>query len=375
MTDRERHLTTWGFGKPDRVPLTPGGGRKSTLAAWHQQGLPEDVKNYNEYAYRQVGGTLDWPRGSPGFPVNERMLPIFEEKIIEERAETRVVQDWKGNICEIGKEFTPEYLRNAIDFVTRRWIKCPVENRADWEAMKRRYDAADPARLPGDPAALAQALAAREGILQIHFSGPFWQVREWVGFENLCTLFYDDPELVRDMIAFWDDYIGRLLKRVLQCVTPDVVHLSEDMAYKSFSMISPAMAREFLQPTWRHWGEIARGAGVPVYAMDSDGFIGELIPLWIEAGINACDPIEVAAGNDLPSFRRQFGAHMAYSGGVDKRAMARGGATLAAEIARLRPVIDAGGYIPGCDHGVPADVPWPHYVEYVRLLARATGWL
>jgi hypothetical protein len=41
------------------------------------------------------------------------------------------VRDWKGNVCEIGKEFTIEYLRNAIDFVTRRWIKCPVETRAD----------------------------------------------------------------------------------------------------------------------------------------------------------------------------------------------------------------------------------------------------
>ena len=66
---------------------------------------------------------------------------------------------------------------------------------------------------------------------------------------------------------------------------------------------------------------------------------------------------------------------MAYSGGVDKRAMARGGAVIAAEIERLRPVIDDGGYIPSCDHGVPADVSWPNYVEYVRLLAGATGWL
>jgi hypothetical protein len=38
-------------------------------------------------------------------------------------------------------------------------------------------------------------------------------------------------------------------------------------------------------------------------------------------------------------------------------------------------VIDAGGYIPGCDHGVPSDVTWPDFVEYCRLLAGATGWL
>lgn len=375
MNARERTLATWRFERPDRVPLTPGGGRKSTLAAWRQQGLPGDIGDYNAYAYRLAGGTLEWPAGGAGFPVNERMIPTFEEKVIEERPTSRVVQDWKGNVCEIGREFTPEYLRNAIDFVTRRWIKCPVESRADWDDMRRRYDAAEPERLPADAAERGRDLQGRTQVLQIHFSGPFWQLREWVGFENLCTMFYDDPDFVRDMIAFWDDYIARLLRRVLAHVTPDVVHLSEDMAYKSFAMISPAMTREFLLPTWKRWGEIVRGAGVPVYAMDSDGYIGELIPLWIEAGINVCDPIEVAAGNDLPAFRRQFGRHMAYSGGVDKRAMARGGAVIAAEIERLRPVIDDGGYVPGCDHGVPADVSWPNYVEYVRLLARATGWL
>jgi hypothetical protein len=44
-------------------------------------------------------------------------------------------------------------------------------------------------------------------------------------------------------------------------------------------------------------------------------------------------------------------------------------------MARLRPVIEDGGYIPGCDHGVPHDVSWPDFVNYTRLLAEATGWL
>jgi hypothetical protein len=61
--------------------------------------------------------------------------------------------------------------------------------------------------------------------------------------------------------------------------------------------------------------------------------------------------------------------------GVDKRAIAKGGAAIKEEIARVRPVIASGGYIPGCDHGVPADVSWPDFVRYVGLLARATGWM
>jgi len=378
LNHRDRLLKTFLFGQPDRVPFEPGWGRRSTLAAWRSQGLPDSVPDMVaavEYAYRVAGGKEPWPQESESFPVNERMIPQFEEKVLERKTDSQIVQDWKGNVCEIGNEFTLKHLRDAIDFVTRRWIKCPVESWTDWEDMKRRYNPDDPARLPADPAPLGRRLKDRTHPITISFSGPFWQMREWLGFENLCTMFYDDPGLIRDMVEFWTGYVARLLENALRHVTPDIFHLSEDMAYKSFSMISPAMTREYLLPAYKRWGRIVREAGVPIYGMDSDGFIGELIPIWMEAGINECDPIEVAAGNDIVAFRRQFGRRMAFRGGIDKRAIAKGGRTIVDEIRRVEPVIRDGGYIPGCDHGVPSDVSWQNYVEYVRLLGRATGWI
>ena len=377
MTPRARYRETLHFGTPDRVPLTPGTGRRSTLRAWHEQGLPPDVapEDVVEFAYRQAGGTLPWPRDEAGFPVSERMIPAFEEKILEERATTRIVQDWKGNICEISNQYPVEYLRNPVDFVTRRWLRCPVQTRADWEQMQARYDPDDPARLPANAAALSAALRDRTWPITLQLAGPFWQLREWLGFEALCTVFCDDPEFVRDMIEFWRTYVSRLLANVLRVFVPDEVHLSEDIAYKQAAMISPAMAREFLLPTWREWGAIVRAAGVPLYGMDSDGFVGELLPLWIEAGFTHCDPIEVAAENDLAAYRAAFGHRIAFVGGVDKRAMAKGGASLQAEIARIAPIVRDGGYIPSCDHGVPPDVSWPNYVLCTKLLAELTGWL
>jgi uroporphyrinogen decarboxylase len=209
----------------------------------------------------------------------------------------------------------------------------------------------------------------------ISVSGPFWQLREWLGFEHLCVLFHDDPAFVKEMIAFWQSFVARLLENTFPYVKPDEVHLAEDMAFKSFAMISPAMTREFLLPAYQCWGEIIRGAGVPIYGMDSDGYVGQLIPVWMEAGINLCDPIEVAAGNDIVAFREAFGRRMAFRGGVDKRAMAQGGAFIEAEIDRLRAIIADGGYIPSCDHGIPPDVSWSNFVRYAGLLAKATGWL
>ena len=377
MTDRRRWREALLFGDPDRVPLTPGIGRESTRRVWHGQGLPETAEPgvIPEYAYRQAGGELPWPDRGPGFSVRERMIPAFVEKVIERREDSQVVQDWKGNICEIGNEYTVEYLREPMDFVTRRWIKCPVESQQDWEEMKRRYDPEDLSRLPEDPAAAGRAATEGTDFVEFHFSGAFWQLREWVGFERLCTMFYDEPKLVAAMIEFWQEYVARLMERAFEFAVPDSVHISEDMAYKNFSMISPRMVREYLLPVYKRWGDLLRKAGVAVYAVDSDGYIGELIPIWMEAGVNACDPIEVAAGNDLAQYRREFGKSMGYRGGVDKRAIAKGGRVIEREIRRLQPVIDGGGYIPSCDHGVPPDVSWQDYLYYTKLLAKATGWL
>jgi uroporphyrinogen decarboxylase len=347
------------------------------LAAWHSQGLPDaiDHEKAARFAYGLVGGRYPWPENGLDFPVNERMIPQFEEKVIEEKEDSLIVRDWKGNICEISKKYSVAYLRDAIDFVTRRWIRCPVEQRDDWEEMRQRYNAKDPARFPKDPEKLSRQLRERSWVVELHFSGPFWQMREWLGFEKLCMLFYDDPSLVFDMVSFWQDFVAQLMRNAFRFVTPDSVYISEDMAFKNHPMISPAMVRTFLLPCYSAWGELIRAVGCPLYALDSDGYVGDLIPIWIEAGINVCDPMEVAAGNDIVEYRKRFGHAMAYRGGVDKRAMAKGDRALEQEIERLRPVVADGGYIPGCDHGVPADVSWENYLQTIRLLAEATGWL
>lgn len=378
MNERERYLKTLTFGNPDRIPFSPGGGRESTLKRWHQEGLPEDIISSdaaNRYAYSQAGGTLTLPVYGPGFFIKESMIPEFEEKVIEKKERSQIVQDWKGNICEISNEFSTKYLRNAIDFVTRRWIKCPVETKEDWKKMKQRYDPGDVSRLPKNAEKLKSELPNRDYPVRFHFSGPFWQLREWLGFENLCMAFHDKPSLVAEMIDFWSNYIAELFRIGLTYVTPDCFHISEDMAYKGFSMISPEMCKKYLMPVWKKWGRIAHEAGVPLYGVDSDGYIGELIPLWIESGINVTDPLEVAAGNDLNKYREQFGNNIAFCGGVDKRCIAQGGKIIEDEIKRLRPVIQSGGYIPGCDHGVPSDVSWSNYLYYIKLLAKETGWL
>ncbi len=380
LNERERFIETLSFGTPDRIPFVPGGPRQSTLAAWQRQGLQEPSNWYGELC-AAIGLPIPSfkPRTTPG--VNFRMIPTFEEKILEHTPGSSeghghyIMQDWMGNVIEISDAYDATYIRNAIDFVTRRWIRFPVTDEADFEAMKRRYDPHDPARYPDDFSERVQALRNRDYPCEITVNGPFWQLREWCGFEPLCALFLENPAFVEAMIAFWSDFVVTALEPLLDAGVLDNLWVSEDMAFKAHPMISPEMTARYIAPVYARWSRLCRDAGVPLFSLDSDGCVDLLIPIWIDHGVNVSGPNEVAAGCDLNAYRARFGRSMAYTGGIDKRAIAAGGSVIEGELARLTPLIRDGGYLPSCDHGVPPDISWPNYVRYGRLLAELTGWI
>jgi uroporphyrinogen decarboxylase len=307
--------------------------------------------------------------------VSFKMIPEFEEKVLEHRDGHYIVQDWMGAITEISDRYDYTYIRSARDFVTRKWHKFPVENWDDWERMKPRFDTHHPERFPADFEERSARLRARDYPLVVHFNGPFWQLREFCGMEGLCMMMLEQPDLVEEMARFWKEFCSAAMARILEKVTPDMVHLSEDMAFKERPMISPEMTRELCAPCYRQWVEQARAAGTRLFGVDSDGRVDLLIPVWLECGINVVDPMEVAAGNDINELRNRFGRRLAYQGGIDKRSIAAGGAALKAELERVRPVVEDGGYIPGCDHGVPPDISWANFQDYAVRLAEMTGWI
>ncbi|HRU31804.1 MAG TPA: uroporphyrinogen decarboxylase family protein [bacterium] len=375
MTSRERFVETLTFGKPDKIPLMPGGPRESTLKRWREEGLPEG-KNYYSALLEILGIEKEKEEERIDLGVSFKMIPQFEEKIIEHRDGHYIVQDWMGAIVEISDQYDYTYLREAKDFVTRKWYKFPVEDYSDWEEMKKRYDPNSPGRFPEDFEDRCKRVQDRSYVLSLSFDGPFWQLREWCGLENLCIFMIERPDFVKEMIDFWAGFVLEVLRRIISRVQLDYVLISEDMAYKEHSMISPGMVREFLFPAYIRWIPELRKSGCPIISMDSDGYIGELIPLWIEAGFNCCTPVEVAAGNDIVEFRRRFGKSMAYIGGIDKRAIAKGGKEMEREVLRVvPPLLKDGGYIPSCDHGVPPDISWRNFLDYTRLLAKLTGWI
>lgn len=173
MSPRERYRETLLFGQPDRVPFSPGGPRESTRARWKEEGLGEPER-YMDALYEILGFRPEPPK-KPGVSlgVSFRMMPTFEEKVLEHRDGHYVVQDWMGAITEISDEYDYTYIRAAKDFVTRRWHRFPVESREDWEAMKERYNPSTRGRFPADFEERCARNRDRDTVVGIHCNGPF----------------------------------------------------------------------------------------------------------------------------------------------------------------------------------------------------------
>lgn len=356
MTDRERFLASMSFGEIDRLCIAPGDLRGATITRWHKEGLPKDA-DIDEYF-----GFDRWE----SLPVNYGFIPPIEPRTLEETEKYKIWIDGVGAKRMDFKEL-PE-----PGFVTRKWFEFAVKNRRDFQNIKEKMDPATPERLPADWKKRVKEYADRDYVLGAALvPGLFGIVRHWVGFENLCIMTIENPQLVHEMMDYLADFNISLLERALSEVKIDYIEFFEDMAYKTAMMISPEMYHKFMMPGYKRLVRFLKDHDVPVICVDSDGHISELIPLWIEAGVNATSPVEIAANNDVLAYRKKFGEKMAYWGAIDKRQLSKDIETVEIEIMSKVPAMaKLGGYIPNVDHAVPADIPLENY-EYALELIRS----
>jgi hypothetical protein len=355
MQCRTRMRNVLSFQPVDRVPLVEWPIREATMTAWRAQGYPDGVDPHAFFGLDAF---------SVPVPIDFGMKPAFEERTLRQTAEYRIWQDALGAIRQ-------DFIADATPgFVTRSWLSFPVKDRVDFHAMQERFRADAPDRYPSGWADTARMLPASAAPLHLSIPFLFWVARDWMGFEGLCTAFYDEPALVHEMFGFITDFVLGVLERGPGAVAPDIVELKEDMAYKHAPMISPEMFRTFMFPHYRRVVDFLKGRGARVIYVDCDGNPGPLIPLWIEAGVDGMSPCEAAAGVDPVSLRQRF-PRFAMLGGIDKRALARGHREILDEVKAKAPLIEGGGYVPHVDHAIPPDVSLKNYLTYRGILERA----
>jgi uroporphyrinogen-III decarboxylase len=253
-----------------------------------------------------------------------------------------------------------------------QFLRFPVETRDDFRTfMAERMKPDLAARIGPDYAERLASHRTRDFpliVISDRWGGFFGPLRNLTGVEKLCMLFYDDPAFVEEMMDALADFIIAMLGQILDCTDIDVYGFWEDMAYKTGPLIGPEMMWKYLVPRYKRVVEFVRSRGVEFISLDSDGDITELIPCWLDAGINILYPFEVQAGMDVLQVRKQYGRDLRLWGGIDKRAIARGPEAIDLELARIRPLIADGGYVPSPDHSLPPDVSFANYRYFVEKL-------
>ena len=221
-------------------------------------------------------------------------------------------------------------------------------------------------------------MLAEGTVVCVTIPGGFDEPRQLMGDQALCLAFYDQPELVEDMLATMGETTCAALDRVASRLGVDQLFVHEDLAGRSGPLIGPAQFERFVRPYYRRCWDLAASRGVRLFKLDTDGNVNPLLPAFLEAGVNLILPFEPAAGMDVVDVRRRFGSRLAIIGGLDKFALRKGPEAVAAELEyKIPPLARTGGVVFGLDHRVPDGTPLETYRFYVNkvweILERETG--
>jgi uroporphyrinogen decarboxylase len=349
MTPHRRFLNCMHFEAVDHVPLWEWGPWPSTLRRWQREALGDQTQapQFAECENKVQCGYDMW------------MLPRFKEEVVAEDDLYITRRTDRGAI--------ERTLKSPDEMTMPEHLEYPVKTKADWEDLKKKFNPGDPRRFPPDWRDRCDRWRNEAPVLVLQ--GPrspslFGFVRELLGPERTLYAFYDEPEMVHDMMESYTEFILAILPGVIASAPLTSIFFWEDMCYRAGPLISPAMFREFMLPRYKRITALARQKGIDIIFVDSDGDVSELIPLWIESGINGIYPMEVAAGMDVAKLRREYGHDLLMTGGIDKRVLARDHDAIDRELKTKMPVAEKGGYIPHLDHAIPHDVPYESFVYY-----------
>lgn len=361
MTTRERVQTVFAGRRPDRLPNVEFGYWEETLGRWRAEGLPASVLTDAD-AERHFG--LEGTTIFAELPINNGLHPRFPRTVLEEYPDRTILQDEEGNICEVLSEHSS----------MPRYMKFGLQTRDDWERLKReRLDPDAPGRI-GDLEKVIAAAKASGMPVFVHAGSLYGWLRNWMGVEGFSYAVMSEPEWIEEMMEHLTVLTLTLFERVLPSVQVDLAWWWEDMCYNRGPLMSPSLFRELMVPRYKRITGLLQKCGVTTNILDCDGKINQLVPDWLDAGINCMFPLEVAH-TDAAGLRAEYGDRLLLLGGVDKRSLIAGKEQIDREIERLKQLVRSGRFIPCVDHRVPADVSLEHYLYYLdRKEALLTAW-
>ncbi len=295
--------------------------------------------------------------------VNTGLQGGYPEYTIENNAEFCISKDRYGRRTKLCKAAATIPLP----------LEYPVTDMDSWLKMKTMYEFSE-SRFADNWK--ESALKAREdgALIVTGIPGGFDEPRQLMGEEELCVAYYEQPELIHDMLTTIANTAQHILDQVSDAVPVDVLSVHEDMAGKSGSLAGPVQINEFIKPYYRRIWDMLKSKGAQIFQQDSDGNMNGVIPAFLAAGINCMFPMEPAAGMDIVAVRKLYGSQLMMLGGIDKHVLRQSKEAIRAELEyKLQPMMRTGGIVFGLDHRITNGTPIENYRYYVTTAREILG--
>ena len=285
-----------------------------------------------------------------------------EPRVIEDNSEYTISIDALGRRMKMIKGYAT--LPLPLDF--------PVTDMDSWLKVKHLFSF-DERRINWEAVDRVKKMQSEGVLVRGNIPGGFDVTRELMGEENLCIAYYEDPELIRDILETVTDTAYRVFERVGERLVIDNLCIHEDMAGKSGPLIGPNLIEEFLSPYYsKIWGLVSSN-GTRLFSQDSDGNMNPVIDSFIKCGVNIMYPFEPAAGMDMVKAREKYGTALAIKGGIDKHVLRGSKADIRRELEyKLQPCMQKGTVF-GLDHRIPNGTPLENYKYYVDTAREILG--
>jgi uroporphyrinogen decarboxylase len=186
------------------------------------------------------------------------------------------------------------------------------------------------------------------------------------GYETLCFNLYDAPDLVQAVCERVGKFYLDYTKLLCDFDSVAVVWGSDDMGFRTSTMVSPEFLREQILPWHKACAAAAHSAGKP-YLLHACGHLEEIMEDLIgSVGIDGKHSFEDAILPVTEAFRR-YGKRISILGGIDVDFLCRADETAIRR--RVREILAAcagaergSGYCLGTGNTVANYIPLDHYL-------------
>jgi len=317
---------------------------------WFAQGATPADLDFSAFRYRCEGRS--------GLPVHTGRFGGLEPVVLSDTDEHRITRDELGRTMKLCKGTAT--LPLPLDH--------PVHDMDDWLKIKPWYQFSE-ARLAKDWKGAAQRALEADRVVTVSIPGGFDEPRQLMGEETLCIAYYEQPELIQDILDTIGDTAYRVLDRVSAEVPVDLLFVHEDMAGKSGPLAGPDQIKTFIAPYYRRIWDMLQNRGARVFDQDSDGNMNPVIDAFLEAGINCMHPMEPASGMDIVKVRETYGKRLAFYGGIDKHVLRHSREAIRQELEyKIPPMLATGGCVFAVDHRIPNGTTLENYRFYINTV-------